>query len=988
MRTLNPTHSPTASKTTSIDMTATARPLNLRLAIAACLSAAAAAAMWPAGVVHAQEAAASQEQGAADAADATELDAIVVTGSRIARDGYDAPTPVSVLGVEEIQAAAVASITEFVTQLPSVLGSQTAATNAGSLSNGQAGIAALNLRSLGSNRTLVLLDGQRSVTSAATGLVDVNTFPQALIQRVEIVTGGASAAYGSDAVGGVVNMILDRKYTGMKSNYEYGVTSYDDAPNQTFTLTAGAPFAGGRGHILFNSEYFTQASVDTIDRPWNKSGFFQIDNPAYTATNGQPLRLVSAGIGPSQMTPGGVITAGPLRGTYFSTINPATGTASTGQLVFGQSLGQWMVGGDWQYTSSNHTSSNSLIGDEDRRGLFSRVSFDVTDNVNVFAQASYNTFEGQSYYQQTPNGQGANVTIRTDNAFVPASVRTALGAATSFTLGTSNAGIPAAGSNNTRTVTRYVLGAEGSFSLMEKDWKWDTYYQRGTAKTDEMLINTWNNANMAAATDAIVNSSGQVVCRNPNLVTAGLQASPGCVPINRLGIGGITPEALAYIFPSNPLRNQELTQDAAALTFSSTNLFDVPAGPVSLALGAEWRKEAIDGTVDKYYEAGWLYGNYKVTKGDYTAKEAFFETVVPIWKTLEFNGAFRATDYSVSGSVETWKAGLTFAPLDDVKFRITKSRDIRAPNLSELFASGTARTNTVNVPDGVGGATRSNQFTENTTGNLGLTPEVADSIGFGVVLSPRFAPGLTFSVDYFDIDIEDAVGTINAQNTVNLCYEQGKQDLCNNLIFASGGVTVPGSVISQINIKPINFASQTNKGIDLEASYRTPVGPGNLTVRGLATHYINNITNNGVDFPTENAGTTTTPSWNYRLSTSYNIEPVTLTLTGRGFSSSVYDPSYIECTTNCPTSTAKNRTINENDIAGSFYLDFSANYSFMVGPAQAEAFFAVKNLANRDPVLVGNGPTGNNTDAYPQTVRTLYDVFGRTFRLGVRMSFQ
>lgn len=988
MRTLKTIPSPTAS-TTSLDSTATSKPLNLRLAIAACLSAAAATALWPAGMVHAQEAQASQEQGSAEA---TELDAIVVTGSRIARDGYDAPTPVSVLGVEEIQAAAVASITEFVTQLPSVLGSQTAATNSGSLSNGQAGIAALNLRSLGSNRTLVLLDGQRSVTSASTGLVDVNTFPQALVQRVEIVTGGASAAYGSDAVGGVVNMILDRKYTGVKSNYEYGVTAYDDAPNQTFTLTAGAPFAGGRGHILFNSEYFTQSGVDTIDRPWNKSGFFQIDNPAYTATNGQPFRLVSGGIGVSQQTPGGVITSGPLRGTYFSTINPSTGLASTGNLVFGQVSGPWMVGGDWQYTSDVHSSSNSLIGDEDRRGLFSRVSYDVTDNVNVFAQASYNTFEGTSYYQQTPNQ--ANITIRTDNAFVPASVRTALqnAGATSFTMGTSNAGIPAAGSNNTRTVTRYVLGAEGSFGMLGRDWKWDGYFQRGTAKTDEMLINTWNNANMAAAQDAIVDGSGQIVCRNPNLVTAGLQASPGCVPINRLGIGGITPEALAYIFPSNPKRNQELTQDAAALTLSSTNLFDVPAGPVSLALGAEWRKEAIDGSVDKYYEAGWLYGNYKVTKGDYTVKEAFFETVVPIWKSLEFNGAFRATDYSVSGSVETWKAGLTFAPIDDVKFRFTRSRDIRAPNLSELFAAGTARTNSVNVPDGAGGAVRANQFTENTTGNLGLTPEVADSIGFGVVFTPRFAPGLAFSVDYFDIDIQDAVGTINAQNTVNLCYEQGKQDLCNNLIYASGGPTIPGSQITQINIIPINFASQTNKGLDLEASYRLPVGPGNLTVRGLATHYIENITNNGVDFPTENAGTNaggnSTPSWNYRLSTSYNIDPVTLTLTGRGFSSGVYDNSFIECVSNCPTSTVKNRTINENDIAGAFYLDFSANYSFMVGPAQAEAFFAVKNLANRDPVLVGNGPGGNNTDAYPQTNRSLYDTFGRTFRLGVRMSFQ
>src|SRR5262245_33743850 len=170
------------------------------------------------------------------------IDSVTVTGSRIARDGYDAPTPVSVLGAEEIQTAGTANVADFVNTLPSVVGSATASNSSGALSNGQAGIAALNLRSLGTNRTLVLLDGQRSVAAASTGTVDINTFPQALIERVEIVTGGASAAYGSDAVGGVVNFILDRDFTGVKTDYEYGVTTYDDNPNHTFTLAAGMPF--------------------------------------------------------------------------------------------------------------------------------------------------------------------------------------------------------------------------------------------------------------------------------------------------------------------------------------------------------------------------------------------------------------------------------------------------------------------------------------------------------------------------------------------------------------------------------------------------------------------------------------------------------------------------------------------------------------------------------------------------------------------------
>ncbi len=921
------------------------------------------------------------------AADAEELTEITVTGTRIARDGFEAPTPVSVLGVEEIQAAAVASITDFVTQLPSVLGSQTASTNAGSLSSGQAGIAALNLRSLGASRTLVLLDGQRSVTSASTGLVDVNTFPQALVQRVEIVTGGASAAYGSDAVGGVVNMILDREYTGLKSDYEFGVTGYDDLSNHKFTLTGGMPFASGRGHILFNGEFFTQDGVQSIDRDWNDSGYFQIDNPAYVAGNGQPARLVTNNIGPAQQSPGGLITSGPLRGTYFGTVNPSTGTATTGQLVFGQtSTGNpWMVGGDWEYTGQEHTGSNSLSGDEERTGLYTRASFDLTESVSVFAQVSYNEFEGLSYYQQTPNQ--ANVTIQRDNAFLPTSIRTQMTSLNinSFTMGTSNSGIPPAGSNNNRTVERYVLGADGDFGLLGRDWRWDVYYQMGLAKTDEQLINTWNNARMAEAQDAVFNSSGQIVCRstltNPN---------NGCVPINRIGIGGITQAAIDYIIPSDPVREQELQQDVAAFTVSTPAAFDIWAGPVSLAFGGEWRKEQIDGKVDPYYESGWLYGNYKVTKGDYNVKEAFIETVVPLFTGLEFNGAFRATDYSVSGSVETWKLGLSYQPIEDVRLRYTLSQDIRAPNLSELFAAGTARTNSVNVPDGTGGLVRSDQFVENTTGSLGLVPESADSFGFGIVLTPRFLPGFAFSADYFDIDISDAIGTINAQNTINLCYEQGNQNLCNNLVYASGGANVPGSDIVQINIVPINFATQRNRGIDFEASYRFGAGPGDMTVRALATHYIENLTNNGVDAPTDDAGTNdggSTPSWTYRVSTTYSLDPLSFTVTGRGFSDGVYSNEWIECTSNCPISTTAVRTINDNDIAGAFYVDTSASYSFMMGPTQAEAFFSIRNLMNKDPVLVGNGPTGNNTNAYPQTNRTLYDINGRTFRLGLRMAF-
>jgi outer membrane receptor protein involved in Fe transport len=946
---------------------------SLRLAIAGCLGTALGlASLWTSGTAQAQEVA---------SAAGTAIDTVTVTGSRIARDGYDAPTPVSVLGTQEIQAAATANIADFVNTLPSVVGSTTAATSSGGLSNGLAGIAAINLRSLGTNRTLVLLDGQRSVASAATGVVDINTFPQALIERVEIVTGGASAAYGSDAVGGVVNFILDRDFTGVKSNYEYGVTTYDDNPNHMFTLTAGSGFAGGRGHVLFNSEYFTQNGVHSIDRDWNDSGFFQINNPAYTATNNQPFRLVQAGLGPSQQSPGGlIVSAGPLRGTYFSTIDPATGVATVGNLVFGSVNGSWMNGGDWQYTSSNHASTNSLIPDEERRTVFGRASYELMPAVEVFAQVSYNEYEGLSYYQQTPNV--GNITILQDNAFLPASIRQKMldNNLPSFVMGSTNAGIPAAGSDNTREVERYVVGANGDFDLLKRDWKWDAYYQKGIAKTNEGLINTWNNARMALAQDAVFHPvTGQIVCRSSI-------ANPtnGCVPINRIGIGGVAQAALDYVIPSDPYREQEITQDVAAFNISTNNAFENWAGPVSLAFGGEWRREKIDGFVEPQYQSGWLYGNYLVTAGDYNVAEGYVETVFPLLDGLDFNGAFRFTDYSLSGNVQTWKAGLTYRPIDDIKFRFTSSRDIRAANLSELFAAGTARTNTVNVPP----TNQAVQFVQKQTGNLALQPEVADTLGLGVIITPSFAPGLAFSVDYFDIKIDAAIGAVTAQNTVDLCFEQNVQAFCDNISY----VTVGGAQqISEILLVPFNFANQRSKGLDIEASYRRAMGAGDLTLRALATHYIENSTDNGVDFPIDYAGVNqgifATPSWSYRISASYDIQPLSFTLIGRGVSSGVYNNSFIECTSNCPASTVQNRTINDNDIAGAFYLDAAVTYSFLAGPAEAQAFLSIRNFLNTDPVLVGNGPDGNNIPAYAQTNRLLYDVMGRTFRLGVRLSF-
>ncbi len=902
---------------------------------------------------------------------------IVVTGSRIARAGYEAPTPLTVIGEQEILAQAPANVADFVNDIPSLVGSSTPANSNLSISAGTAGINALNLRSLGANRTLVLLDGQRSVGSTLSGVVDVNNIPQALIKSVEIVTGGASAAYGSDAVSGVVNFILDKQYTGLKGTIDGGETTYGDGRSYRVSLTGGLPFAGGRGHVLLSGEYAKKEGIHGVPRDWNDKGWYLINNPAYIAGNGQPERLVVSGAGLSNATRGGIITNTALRGTTFG-VNGAVG-----QFAYGQTRDPWMIGGDWEAVQVN--GYQSLDPEEKRQSVFGRLSFEVADGVELFGQASWNRTENLGWLGVQLN-QG-NVTIRSDNAFIPTSVRnqlTTLGI-TSFSLGTTNADLPIRKNDGERETERYVVGANGDFEAFGRTLKWDAYYQRGVTRTTEMARDITNNARLALAQDAVFAPAGNalgvpagtIVCRstltNPN---------NGCVPLNRLGIGVASPAALDYVL-GNPFRNQRFQQDVVAANLSF-DAFELPAGPVSIAIGAEHRREKVSGHVDPQYQSGWFVGNFLPTFGKYDVTEGYLEALVPIIEGLDFNGAIRGTDYSTSGYVTTWKAGLTYQPIPDIRLRVTRSRDIRAPNLGELFTAGSTRTNVLIDPFN---GNASVQFSGTTRGNLELDPEKSDQWGLGVVLQPTFLPGFGLSVDYFDIKLQGGIGSAAAQTIIDRCFEGVAQ-------FCSAVVRGPNSFGTNLLIyeSPFNFATQKARGLDIEASYRTALDRlsenlgGNLALRAMATRYIKNYTNNGLETPTDTVGQNSsggTPKWLYRLTATYTNDPVTINLVGRGISSGVYDNAFIECTSTCPVSTVDHRTINDNHIDGAFYVDLSFAYDFSLAGEESQAFLSINNLFNKDPAVVASGPAGS-AYATPATNQSLYDLLGRAFRIGVR----
>lgn len=907
----------------------------------------------------------AQDTAAPDAEKAKEENVVIVTGSRIARQGFESPTPLTVMTKEDIQNQSPSNnLADFVNQLPALAGSTRPSNSRLALSSGLAGINALNLRNMGEIRTLVLLDGRRSVGSSVTGLVDINTFPQQLVKSVEVVTGGASAAYGSDAVAGVVNFVLDKKYEGLKLSADTGITQYGDGANYSFQAAGGFSFGGGRGHVLLSGEYAHTDGIFKTSRKWNAHGDRIIANPDYTATNGLPRYITVSPGGTNNALPGGIInsssgtTANSLRGIYFGE------GGSVNHYDYGSlSTSSVSVGGDWALADNGR--NIGLGAEDDRRNVYGRVSYDVADWISVWGEASYSWT--RSMFNAGPQLSSAR-TLSASNAYlINALGADALAGVTSVSLGTTASDLPYRVTNNQRDVQRYALGAEGEFEMFGKSAVWSAYGQYGVTHTHEKMRNIMNTAKTTLASDAVFDSSGNIVCRSTLT-----DPTNGCVPVNWLGTGVMTQEMADYIL-GDPYRNQKLEQTTAGVNLSVTP-FATWAGDVSLAIGGEYRREEVSGYVPTEYQSGWSVGNFLPTFGSYNVKEAYLETVVPLGLGLEFNGAVRATDYSTSGYVTTWKAGATWQPIPDFRLRVTQSRDIRAPNLSELYAAGTSRTNSLTDPNTGTVYT----FLETTTGNPNLKPEKADSTVIGGVLTPRFLPGLSFSADWFQIKLKDAISQYYSQDIYNRCIE-GHTDFC------AGYTPDPSGQRDYLfTASPFNFNRITTRGIDFELGYRRPLGDGAISLRALATHYIDNVVNDGITTPLDTAGTNGgygPPSWIYRFSATYDTPTFSLTGTARGISSGRYSASYTECTSSCPASTTLVSTIDDNHVSGTFYVD--ANATIKLGDSllgKSEFFLNVTNLFNASPLLLPESGMAANT--------TYSDMLGRSFRLGVRFELK
>jgi outer membrane receptor protein involved in Fe transport len=633
----------------------------------------------------------------------------------------------------------------------------------------------------------------------------------------------------------------------------------------------------------------------------------------------------------------------------------------------------------------------------ERYSLLGHLDYEFDDNISGFVEASFGRAEGDVLSAQprsfvpVPTALNNILTIARGNPFLPANLvaqMTALNLPTISVGRISNDIGPARGMSSNETL-RVAAGLKGAFGGLN----WDLYYQYGKNRHYQQLDNALIVANFRRAVDAVRNGSGQIVCR----VNATTITDPACVPFNVIGENRFSPEALDYVTGSS-IQRLTTDQHVAALNFSFEPV-TLWAGPLSVAFGGEYRRESAFATVDTISQVGGFQtGNVSPIDGKIEVVEGYLELGVPllrdsvIAKALDLNGAVRRTHYDTSGSVTTWKIGGTWDVVDGIRFRGTRSRDIRAPNMNELFTDPTFTANSIVDPR------NSLQTLIQVTGggNPALKPEVADTYTAGVVLTPSsIIPGLRLSVDYYDISIDGAIGNLGPQNIVNRC-NSGLTEFCP---LINNGAGLSGTITSVFN-GFLNVNKLETAGLDIEVLYNLPLTDlsskwdGDLTFRAIATHVTKMVTVDAggridragqTGVPVGDVGGPSNPysggggvpSWTVDGTIGYQKDPVGITLHGRYIAPGKFgaifvgpdDPAYDPAAAN---------SISDNKVAGRFYLDLAAQVDVEVGDGRKLQFFgSINNLLDKDP------PVAPGTHI---TNPVLFDVVGRAYKVGVRFA--
>jgi outer membrane receptor protein involved in Fe transport len=947
---------------------------------------------------------------------------VTVTGSRIITNGNDSPTPVTVVTVDDMKATNPATVFVGLLDMPEFAGSRgaTSSNPTGNAANSNQ-ISALNLRGLGPIRTLLLYDGHRVPPTEQDGLVDANTIPQMLLQRVDIVTGGASAVYGSDAIGGVVNFITNRNFNGVKVELQAGISERRDDPTNQIGIAAGTNLFDGRGHIEGS---FETHRIDGVLHRFTRDQFSQDWTVQGAGTSALPYFLVAGALNSQYSYGGRIATASgqpknPLNNFIFATngvLSPFVNGTTTG-IPTGSTI---QIGG-----SGIEDTSSTLLAQEGLDQGYGRFDFDLTDTLHYFLTASATVDHTLNYFG---NVNSQNLIFSVNNAFLPATYPQQMAAAGDTTFAYfkkfgPDSIIPPSAINFFTHSYYFNTGLEGKLG----DYKWEASYTGSDTNLHAKSGYTFNNGRLDAALDAVINpSNNQIVCQVSLTQYADLY--PGCVPINMFGPNSESQASVDYVRQQGDFVGTMPTSDVSGSITGKP--FNDWAGPVSMALSGEWRREGFKLTSTSptvnYAPLDCTGLRFNCTPAtatsvgvpaynggvaprppvNRTVSEAALEADVPMLKdlplvrALDLNLAYRYAQYRNSGNpnilvpnfttsftANTWKLGVDWHMTDMLTVRATRSRDIRAPNLNDLY-----------LPNGI---TFSNGNTDLLTkqnltgtgaqpeningGNPSLKPEVAATTTIGVVfdLTGKFS----VAMDYYHITIADYITQINGASATfqNACYS-GSLYYC-SLQVRPTPITGPfpvtstplANAVTAWYVVPANVASLKTEGLDTELNYHTRLLNRALWLRGLVTYQPHILFDQPGSVTQDFSGAFGNPTTfsgaqlrlsvfaHYNLTENFTIDWQT---NWRSRMHQLSDPTLV--------------ALSNTGVPAVAYSNLNLSYR-LSGPWKGEStfFLNINNVFNQPAPIAGNYSTGSSPGLTSGFVPG-DDPLGRYYYVGVR----
>jgi len=956
-------------------------------------------------------------------ADGDDSDVIVVTGSRIPRADVNSSSPVNIVDETDIRLSGSVLVEDILNELPQVAPEFTSTTN-----NGGAGYSSVDLRNLnassGSPRTLVLVNGRRFMPVDEFNAIDINNIPSALIQRIEVVTGGASSVYGSDAVAGAVNFILQDNFEGLQLGGRYGMTDEGDGDTYNMNLTLGGNFADGRGNAVVFADFYRRTSVLAGARDHSAVARDDVGPPAGIIDLGSSRVIGGGAYGDGRATVGGLPA-----GILFAdgTTGSSAGFAPDGTPINGAG-------------SFNFQPDNYLQTPAERILLHGQGSYAIADWIEGFAEISYsnNLNEQQLAFDANDIPDAGPLFVPLTNPLIAANptlvdfLRTNYdnGLAGDAVAGDDLASLPDFRRRMTEVGPRFeareldtyrvMLGARGEFTLSPAGdpWGWEAYYSFARSNTSIVQDAYTSDIRIQQALFAELDpATMQPVCTN---------LDGGCVPIRLFGEGptSISPEAAAFIAPTAT----EVTTAEQQVFNASVNgsAFELPAGPVGVAAGFEYRKETGAFRPDALLQSGELGpgSNTKPTSGSFDVWELFGETRVPLFGGLPFadlveaEAAVRFADYSSIGSVVSFGGGGSWAVIDGFKFRGLYQRAIRAPNIGELFGGQAVASPTFADPCNAGqlansaalaGVTEADivafciaqgvpvpsifqgdaQVSGVTQGNPNLSEERANTVTLGVVITPPSIPNFSLTFDYYDIKLNGAIDDVAATSVANLCITS--LDL--NNLFCQGITRNPGNGrIISLNQPKLNLGAERRQGFDWEMRYSFDIGEAVGGILSTTTLDFNHIGNYVLTYTTQatpdsavddcngvfggacsGLGIFASPKWKLINNVTANVGDAFSLRTQVRMVGNL-DNIFASSISDLAAPNTGRRT----------YVDFAMTYD-VNETIQLQA--GGENLFDRDPPFMGFGFTGRGGGSDANTDPSLYDVLGRRFYLGAILKF-